>query len=199
MIKKDMAGHFHRGPSRRSFLGSSAALLSVPFVTKATTAGAQEKLAGTGEVVVFSYGGSYTQAVRKYVYEPFTKATGIAVVDVTADIAEPQVRAMARAGRTDWDVALIDGQNFPTMHEAGLFQPIEYGLWDDEALNGTPQSARLGDGVVAFRSTTLLAYDERSFPKGRAAKLGRLLECQSLPRAAGPQCGRQAYGVGARS
>ncbi|MGY3361915.1 spermidine/putrescine-binding protein [Bradyrhizobium sp. GM0.4] len=73
---------------------------------------------------------------------------------------------MNRAGRVDWDVALIDGQNYPTMHEAGLFQPVDYSLWDDEALKGAPQSARLSDAVVAFRSTTLLAYDERSFPKG---------------------------------
>jgi len=166
MIIKDRVGGLQRGQTRRSFVESAAALLSVPFVARATAAWAQERLAGSGEVVVFSYGGSYTQAVRKYVYEPFTKATGIAVIDVTADIAEPQVRAMTRAGRVDWDVALIDGQNYPTMHDAGLFQSIDYGLWDDEALKGAPQSARLSDAVVAFRSTTLLAYDERSFPKG---------------------------------
>ncbi|MCK1348708.1 MULTISPECIES: ABC transporter substrate-binding protein [unclassified Bradyrhizobium] len=165
MMMKDRVGGLHRGLTRRSFVESAAALLSMPFVARASAAWAQEKLAGSGEVVVFSYGGSYTQAVRKYVYEPFTKATGIAVVDVTADIAEPQVRAMTRAGRVDWDVALIDGQNYPAMHEAGLLQPIDYSLWDDEALKGTPQSARLSDAVVAFRSTTLLAYDARSFPK----------------------------------
>ncbi|MCK1759080.1 ABC transporter substrate-binding protein [Bradyrhizobium sp. 137] len=166
MFKKARIGSLDRALSRRSILESAAAFLSVPFIAKATAAWAQEKLAGSGEVVVFSYGGSYTQGVRKNVYEPFTKATGIAVVDVTADIAEPQVRAMNRAGRVDWDVALIDGQNYPTMHEAGLFQPVDYSLWDDEALKGAPQSARLSDAVVAFRSTTLLAYDERSFPKG---------------------------------
>lgn len=166
MTKNDRLGHLNRGPNRRSVLGSAAAFMSAPFVSKVTSAWAQEKLTGRGEVVVFSYGGSYTQGVRKSVYEPFTKATGIAVVDVTADIAEPQVRAMNRAGRVDWDVALIDGQNYPTMHEAGFFQPIDYSLWDDEALKGAPQSARLNDAVVAFRSTTLLAYDERSFPKG---------------------------------
>lgn len=166
MTKRDCVDHSHRGLSRRSLLESAAALLSVSFVAKATAAWAQEKLAGGGEVVVFSYGGSYTQGMRKYVYEAFTKATGITVVDVSADIAEPQVRAMTRAGRVDWDVALIDGQNYPTMHQAGLFQPVDYSLWDDEALKGVPQSARLSDAVVAFRSTTLLAYDERSFPKG---------------------------------
>ncbi|MGY4281714.1 spermidine/putrescine-binding protein [Bradyrhizobium sp. LM2.7] len=181
MMKKDMAGHSHRDLSRRSFLGSSTALLSLPFVANATAAWAQEKLAGSGEVVVFSYGGSYTEAVRKYVYEPFTKATGIAVVDVTADIAEPQVRAMTRAGRVDWDVALIDGQNYPTMHEADLFQLIDYGLWDDEALKGTPQSARLSDAVVAFRSATLLAYDERSFPKGGPKNWADFWDLKAFP------------------
>lgn len=123
MTKNDRLGHLNRGPNRRSVLGSAAAFMSAPFVSKVTSAWAQEKLTGRGEVVVFSYGGSYTQGVRKSVYEPFTKATGIAVVDVTADIAEPQVRAMNRAGRVDWDVALIDGQNYPTMHEAGFFSP----------------------------------------------------------------------------
>lgn len=181
MMKKDMAGHSHRDLSRRSFLGSSTALLSLPFVANATAAWAQEKLAGSGEVVVFSYGGSYTEAVRKYVYEPFTKATGIAVVDVTADIAEPQVRAMTRAGRVDWDVALIDGQNYATMHEADLFQLIDYGLWDDEALKGTPQSARLSDAVVAFRSATLLAYDERSFPKGGPKNWADFWDLKAFP------------------
>lgn len=154
------------GLSRRTLLQSSAALLSIPFVAKATRAWAQEKLAGSGEVVVFSYGGSYTKAIRERVYDPFTKATGIDVIDVVADIAEPQVRTMTSAGRIDWDLVLIDGQNYPSLHESGTFMPIDYGLWDEEALKGVPDASRREDAVVAFGSTTLLAYDERSFPKG---------------------------------
>lgn len=84
--------------SRRSVLQSTAGLLSVPFVAKATAAGAQEKLAGSGEVVAFSWGGPYTDGMRRAVYEPFTEATGIKVLDVIADNAEPQVKAMNQAG-----------------------------------------------------------------------------------------------------
>ncbi|MHB0791033.1 ABC transporter substrate-binding protein [Bradyrhizobium sp. 5.13L] len=163
MIIKDRVGHLHRGLSRRLFVESAAALLSVPFVAKATAAWAQEKLAGSGEVVVFSYGGSYTQGVRKYVYEPFTKATGIAVVDVTGDFAEPQVRAMNAAGRVDWDLAFIDAQNHSAMSEAGMFEPVDYSLWDEESMVGVPASNRLRDAVVAYRATTVLAYDARAF------------------------------------
>ncbi|MCK1305141.1 hypothetical protein [Bradyrhizobium sp. 45] len=86
------------------------------------------KLAGSGEVVVFSWGGSFTDGVRRDVYEPFKKATRINVVDVVADLAEPQVKAMHEAGRVDWDIAYVAPMNYPEMHEAGIFVPIDYGL-----------------------------------------------------------------------
>lgn len=140
--------------------------MSAPLIAKATAAFGQGKLAGTGEVVVHSYGGSYTQAMRKNVFEPFTKATGITVVDVTADFSEPQVKAMKEAGRIDWDIAVIDGLWLPPMREAGMFAPIDYSLWEEESLKGVPQAARLSDGVVAYESTNALVYDAQAFPKG---------------------------------
>ncbi|WP_271672870.1 ABC transporter substrate-binding protein [Bradyrhizobium sp. CCBAU 51627] len=151
--------------SRRSLLQSTAALLSLPLVADAAAALAREKLAGSGEVVVYSYGGSFTDRVRRHVYEPFTKATGIKVADVVADFAEPQVKAMHHAGRVDWDVAIIYSKAYPELTQAGMFEPIDYSLWDDEALEGVPQSARLKDAVVAFQNATLLVYDERAFAK----------------------------------
>jgi len=158
--------HSTGSQSRRSMLQSAAVLLSAPLVAKATGARAQEKLAGRGEVVVFSYGGSFTEGVRRFVYEPFTKATGIKVVDVVADLAEPQVKAMHQAGRVDWDVAYIVLQNYPAMHEAGMFVSVDYTLWNQEALEGTPQHARLNDAIVVFQTAGVLAYDARVFPSG---------------------------------
>lgn len=90
MTKGESGNHSVNGLSRRLVLQSSATLLSLPFVAETTKAWAQEKLAGSGEVVVFSYGGSFTEGVRRSVYEPFTQATGIKVVDVVADLAEPR-------------------------------------------------------------------------------------------------------------
>ncbi|WP_027548066.1 ABC transporter substrate-binding protein [Bradyrhizobium sp. WSM2254] len=164
MTKRDTCSY--GCPSRRSLLGSAAMCLSVPFVVKATKVWADDKIAGSGEVVVYSYGGSFTEGVRRYVYEPFTKATGIRVVDVVADFAEPQIRAMHQAGRVDWDIGYLVPQSYPAMHEAGMFVPIDYSLWDQESLEGTPQHARLEDAVVIHQTAGVLAYDERAFPKG---------------------------------
>src|SRR5215471_15751287 len=166
MTKKGSGGYSLSCLDRRSLLQSTAALLSAPFVAKATTAWAQDKLAGSGEVVVFSFGGSYTQGIRRYVYDPFTKATGIKVVDVVADLAEPQVKAMHQAGRIDWDIAGVVAQNYPAMQEAGIFVPIDYSLWDQEALEGSPSHTRLKDAVVLLGSAVVLAYDQRAFPNG---------------------------------
>jgi len=152
--------------TRRSLLQSTAVLLSVPFVAESTGVWAQEKLAGAGEVVVFSWGGTFTDGVRRNVYEPFTRATGIKVVDVVADLAEPQVKAMHEASRVDWDIAYIAPMNYPEMHQAGMFVPIDYSLWDKESLDGTPEHTRVKDAVAIASSAMVLAYDQRGFPKG---------------------------------
>ena len=167
MTKQDSRTRPYDAVSRRSLLQSTAALLGLPFVAKAAVAFGQEKLAGTGEVLVYSYGGSFTENLRRYVFAPFTKATGIRVVDVTADFAEPQIKAMSAAKRVDWDIAFVSPffQGYVEMQQAGTFLPIDYSLWDDEALKGVPESARLTDAVIAFQNATLLVYDERAFPK----------------------------------
>lgn len=149
------------GLTRRSLLQTSAALLSVPFV--ATAAKAQDKLAGRGEVVVFSYGGTFSEAARKHVFRPFTKATGIEVVDVVADFAEPHIKAMHEAGRFDWDIAFVEARNFPEMSEAGMFEPIDYTLWDEESIDGTPSDSRLKEAFVVGITAEVLTYDQRTF------------------------------------
>lgn len=173
------------GMSRRSMLQSAVALMSTSFDAKVNRASAQEKLTGSGEVVVFSYGGSFTEGIRRYVYEPFTKATGIKVVDVVADLAEPQVRAMHQAGRVDWDVAYIVVQNYPTMHEARMFVPVDYTLWDQEPLEGTPPHARLNDAIVVFQTAGVLAYNERVFSSGGPQNWGDFWDVKKFPGSRG--------------
>jgi len=151
---------------RRLLLQAGAAGLAAPMLMRSNMAHAQDKLAGRGEVVVFSFGGSYTQSMRKNVYEPFTKATGITVVDVTADFSEPQTRAMFQSGRVDWDISIPQAYAYPAMRDAGMFLPIDYSLWDAESIEGTPQSARMDTAVVKYGSGTVLVYDTRAFPQG---------------------------------
>lgn len=164
MTKRNSGGHSHGCLSRRSLLQSSAALLSAPLVAGATPAWAQEKLAGSGEVIVLSYGGSFADAARKYIYKPFTEATGIKVVEVTAPSVEAQVGVMLQAGKVDCDVGLAY-RKYTEWHQSGKFVPIDYSLWDEESIAGCPNDTRLVDGVMSVPTAGVLAYDKRAFPK----------------------------------
>ncbi|MHC4048019.1 ABC transporter substrate-binding protein [Bradyrhizobium sp. 23AC] len=163
MSHSDNERNGQSGFSRRNLLRAAAAAMAIPAVARSTIAFAQEKLAGTGQVVAYSTGGAFSQGIRKFVYEPFTQATGIKVVDVIADLAEPQVKAMNQAGRVDWDTAFIQGSIFPTMDAAGMFLPIDYSLWDAESLEGISQSVRLKNAVPDIASANLITYDKRVF------------------------------------
>ncbi|MCW1750223.1 MULTISPECIES: ABC transporter substrate-binding protein [Rhizobium] len=185
MSNKSRGGHSNGRMNRRSLLQSAAALVSVPLIAKATTAWAQEKLNGEGEVVAYSWGGSYTDGLRKYVYEPFTEATGIKVVDVIADVAEPQITAMHQAGRIDWDIAYITRRFYPEMHEAGMFVPIDYSLWDQESVDGTPAHLRIEDAVGVIQFAYLLGYDKRAFPGGGPQNWVDFWDVEKFPRARG--------------
>lgn len=100
MIKPVFGSPSFDDMSWRSMLQSPAALLRMSFDANASPVWAQETLAGAGEVVVFSYGGSFTEGIRRYVYEPFTKESGIAVLEVVAVLAEPsKADAPGRARR----------------------------------------------------------------------------------------------------
>lgn len=159
-------GNRDRQPSgftRRNVFRAAAAAMTIPLVARSTIALANDRLAGSGEVIVQSVGGGFTQGIRKYVWEPFAKATGIKIVDVVADVAEPQLKAMNEAGRVDWDIAFIQSSQFPTMDDAGMFAPIDYSLWDAESLEGVPATVRLKNGVAVFATAQLLAYDKRVF------------------------------------
>lgn len=151
------------GLSRRALMRTAAAALATPVISQATMAWAQDALKGSGEVVLFSVGGTFTEGLRKAVAGPFTEATGIKVTEVIADFAEPQVRAMHAAGRVDWDIASIQASFYPAMQAENMFLPIDYALWDQDDLAATPESKRLKDAVVLYSSAMLLAYDEREF------------------------------------
>ena len=164
MTQRTLTARSRNGVSRRSLIQSAAALVGAPLLATTNKVMAQDKLAGSGEVIVQSYGGSYTAGLQQYVHEPFTKATGIKVVDIVADLGDPQVKAMQQAGKMDWDVAYITRPNYPLLQPTGVFVPVDYSLWDAESLQGVPQEARLKDAVVLYSYAYFIAYDARAFP-----------------------------------
>jgi putative spermidine/putrescine transport system substrate-binding protein len=96
--------------SRRSVLRGGAALfggmaLSGPLLS-ACTSDASSGGGGGDRVVVANWGGAIQDAEVKYIYEPFTKETGIEVVQ-SGPPTNAKVKAMVDSGNLEWDVAIL--------------------------------------------------------------------------------------------
>lgn len=74
-------------------------------------------------------------------------ATGIAILDATARIAEPQAMAMNEAGRLDCEVVLTAGGS--PLAEGDKLDPVGSGLWDTASGAGAAGADYLWFAVVA--------------------------------------------------
>lgn len=137
-----------------------------PPAPTAVSSATESPLKGTGRVTVFSWGGSTTEQLHKYIYRPFIAETGIEVLDATADFAEPQTKAMVQAKNVTWDISSCQGMLYPSMLAAGMFEKIDYSVWRPEDLQAVPAGARKEYAVQSIQSSMVLAYDKRVFPEG---------------------------------
>src|SRR5206468_1017619 len=56
------------------------------------------------QVTITSYGGTYQAVLRKVYFDPFSKASGVAVTEDEFNGEAAKVRAMVKAGAVSWDV-----------------------------------------------------------------------------------------------
>src|SRR5205809_167956 len=98
------------------------------------------------QIVVTSWGGAYQEAQRKAYFEPFTKETGIKVVEATGPDAA-KIKAMVASGNVEWDVVDVALATVLVLGEQGLTTPIDYGKFDAQTRAGIPSEFRLPNAV----------------------------------------------------
>jgi putative spermidine/putrescine transport system substrate-binding protein len=146
--------------SRRSMLLSGAALtIASPFVQR-TTARAQGR-----EIVVASWGGSRTTAMREVMFAPFEKATGIRVRD-DGPPESAKVKAMVESGNVTWDVLDTDIPAILSMVNAKLLEPIDYAKIDKAKLARIPAVLHHPYGLGHLIYSFNIVYNTKAFPNG---------------------------------
>jgi mannopine transport system substrate-binding protein len=98
--------------NRRTLLTVATAIVATSL--GAGPAAAQSNLdkarqAGQTELVIAGGAGGYLEAVKKHFYDPFTAATGIKIVTVSAPYGEKATRlkAMHEVGKVEWDLVTL--------------------------------------------------------------------------------------------
>src|SRR5262245_51409954 len=87
----------------------------------------------TGKVVYVGIGGPTQEAIRKSLFEPFQKETGIQVVEDTG-LASERVQAEVQSGRPTIDFLTIGTGAYLTLLGKNLLAPIDYKYYAPEDL-----------------------------------------------------------------
>ena len=146
---------------RRTLLASSLATpLAMPWIGNAN--------AQAGEVIVRNPGGAYDDAMRKHVYDPFTRETGIKVTAVPGTAA--RLLAMFRANAVEIDVIDAGDNILEQLRRQGALANLDYGKWRWSKPEDVSAQLRLPTRVANLVYSSVLAYSKEAFPNGGQPK-----------------------------
>ena len=137
-------------------------------------------------LTVVSWGGSYEQASRKAILEPFSKETGIEIRVETYNGGLAQVRAQVETGKVYWDVVDFEIADASRGCDEGL---LEYVDVDDlaPAPDGTPAAEDFFEGTVIdcggglLFYSTIYAYNADSFPGEKPSTIDDFFDLDRFP------------------
>jgi putative spermidine/putrescine transport system substrate-binding protein len=122
--------------------------------------------AGGGTIVYVGIGGPTQEALRKSLFEPFQKETGIQVVEDTGLGAE-RVQAEVQSGHPAIDFMTIGASAYATLLGKDLLAPIDYKYYDPADLKSMPETVRQKFSVGSIFSSLGMAYSKKAFPDGQ--------------------------------
>ena len=146
-------------------------------------------IAGLGSaetLTVVSWGGSYEQASRKAIFEPFSRETGIEVRVEVYNGGLAQVRAQVETGRIYWDLVDLEMADAARGCDEDLLEYVDV----DElapAPDGTPPAEDFFDGTVIdcgagqLFYSTIFAYNLNSFPGEKPSTVDDFFDLDRFP------------------
>lgn len=121
---------------------------------------------GARTLTITSFGGAYATSQREAYYKPFTRETGVAIVEDEYNGELSKVKAMVRAGSVTWDVVDMEADSVLRGCDEGLLEPIDKALLGDVA--DFLDTAVHDCGVASAVWSMVIAYDEKKLPSGPA-------------------------------
>ncbi|MFF7721198.1 ABC transporter substrate-binding protein [Streptomyces luteogriseus] len=152
------------GIDRRTFLSGVGSAMVGAAATSLTACESRDGRGSTKSskrLVVRNFGGSYDEANRKAVYDPFTKETGIRVEVVNFE--HDQMLAQIKEGRPRFDVMDIDMSNLVLFEHEDASEPLDYGRLKNTRNAGIAQSLLTPNGVGKSYWASVLAYRTDAF------------------------------------
>jgi putative spermidine/putrescine transport system substrate-binding protein len=156
-MKSDDDYTFDPTVSRRGFLRAAAAgtaLVAAPWVRRAAAA-------DDNVLYVNTWGGNWEAAARKFLFDPFTKDTGVQIRTVSP-ISFAKLAAQVRNGTYQFDVTTLGVTDTARANAAQLIEPAQ-GHLDEHALW---TGAIYENGLATHAFANQIAYQKDAFSGG---------------------------------
>lgn|SRR6266540_1705753 len=119
-----------------------------------------------GKIVYLGIGGATQDALRKALFEPFQKETGIQVVEDTG-LGQERVEAEVKSGRPSIDFLTTSTNTYLTFLGKDLLAPIDYKYYDPADIKSMPEATRLKFAVDSVFVGLVMAFSKQAFPDGK--------------------------------
>ncbi|MDF0523098.1 ABC transporter substrate-binding protein [Bradyrhizobium yuanmingense] len=116
-------------------------------------------------LTIVTWGGAAQAAYRKAIFDPFTKTTGIKIIDDEWNGEIAKVRAMVEAKTVSWDVITTPTSSAVRMCNDGLIETID---WKKVGLDRDQfgDAGKFDCGLPQAYNGTVVAYDKNRLPNG---------------------------------
>ncbi|WP_316399342.1 ABC transporter substrate-binding protein [Bradyrhizobium sp. 33ap4] len=156
-------------------IASALAVIGLVAVTLAST----KPAFADDQLTVVSTGGAWQANLRKAVLEPFSKATGIKVIEDEFNGELAKIRAMVQSKTVSWDVFDIDTGMATQLCTEGVLETID---WNKLGLD---RSKFIGAdsyecGVPFIVTAAVIAYDKDKLPNGPKS-IADLFDTEKFP------------------
>ena len=143
--------------SRRRFIAG---------LTGASLLGRAPSLLAQTPINFVTYGGSYGEAVNKYLVKPFEKESGVTVQQGVSE-ALAAVKIQVQAKNVQFDLVELAGGDFLAGMRDNLFEPVDLSI---VKLDKTPAFAKHPNGIQYALFLSGIGYDRRKIPDAEAPK-----------------------------
>ena len=124
-------------------------------------------------------GGTYDDIMRRAVYEPFRKQTGIEVIPVAATVGK--LLAMFKAGTVELDVIDTGDGPLETLRRLDALAPIAYDAWTYTHKADLIADLALPTRVANFLYATAIVYNTQSFPQRHPTSWAEFWDIKAFP------------------
>jgi putative spermidine/putrescine transport system substrate-binding protein len=120
--------------------------------------------ASARDLTIIGWGGTSQAAWRKAYYEPFTKETGLSVVEDSWSGGIGTLRTKVQGGNPDWDIVEVESDELIIGCDEGLYEPIDWSVvgGKDKFIPAAVSDCGVGEELYSIG----LAYDGDKLAEG---------------------------------